>query len=695
MKAMKRILSFIIVAVFMFAMSATAFADTQTIDVGGGTTTDGKIVIGNAQEGRTYTLYKLFDANGEEGNKVLYSLPQGKTLAAPATDWFEVDTVNNTIKAKDALTDAVMQSDDFETWAKGFGTVVGEANGYVATASGASTSSTSNAIEFTNVPYGYYMVFVQAAQGETNFAGKISVDTTNKVAQITDKNGQPHYPEQYGKKIADGEDADAPSGSYGIDQWIPYEVKISAMNVNNAKPVAGKPAVIYSYYVFDSINEYMTYENAAEVFVDGTKVSSNLRYTFFTVPYEEIMNWCSDPANAGATWADVKTQFASKITTDISKAQSFRLDIPWRANITDIENIPEFVDANGDGKHDTTGQNAEEFYGAPMYASNAKLVLKYKAKLDSKKITDPAIIATLTFDNKAGFAYYDQTMDPDIFQPVPPTGIAPEQKASNYTVDLILNKVDENGNALTGATFTLKGTGLTVTRVEKETFTVDAAGDYWKLKNGKYTTDDPTTGNFTLSDYDEYVDGHTVTDAANYKKYKKSVTTTLETTTNAAAGIPVAVDAQGKAVFGTVGAGVYDLEETTVPSGYNPISPMKVMVVFNDPQADPSKPVFEAYEVVQITGTNNWQKAPNGMTFTLTDKGKSTTYKWDAAAQKFVVDQQGTTAKLSADIENHKGNVLPSTGGIGTTIFYVIGAILLVCAGVVLFARSRVKTRTK
>ena len=40
-------------------------------------------------------------------------------------------------------------------------------------------------------------------------------------------------------------------------------------------------------------------------------------------------------------------------------------------------------------------------------------------------------------------------------------------------------------------------------------------------------------------------------------------------------------------------------------------------------------------------------------------------------------------------VENQSGTELPSTGGIGTTIFYVIGAILVIGAGVVLVSRRR------
>lgn len=44
-------------------------------------------------------------------------------------------------------------------------------------------------------------------------------------------------------------------------------------------------------------------------------------------------------------------------------------------------------------------------------------------------------------------------------------------------------------------------------------------------------------------------------------------------------------------------------------------------------------------------------------------------------------------------VENNKGSVLPSTGGIGTTIFYIIGTILVIGAGVVLVTRRRMNVQ--
>jgi LPXTG-motif cell wall-anchored protein len=51
----------------------------------------------------------------------------------------------------------------------------------------------------------------------------------------------------------------------------------------------------------------------------------------------------------------------------------------------------------------------------------------------------------------------------------------------------------------------------------------------------------------------------------------------------------------------------------------------------------------------------------------------------------------GSDNATVASVENKTGTELPSTGGIGTTIFYIVGALLVVGAGVVLFTRKRMK----
>ena len=44
-------------------------------------------------------------------------------------------------------------------------------------------------------------------------------------------------------------------------------------------------------------------------------------------------------------------------------------------------------------------------------------------------------------------------------------------------------------------------------------------------------------------------------------------------------------------------------------------------------------------------------------------------------------------------IENKRGTTLPGTGGIGTTIFYVIGGGLMVAAAILLITKKRMENR--
>ena len=51
------------------------------------------------------------------------------------------------------------------------------------------------------------------------------------------------------------------------------------------------------------------------------------------------------------------------------------------------------------------------------------------------------------------------------------------------------------------------------------------------------------------------------------------------------------------------------------------------------------------------------------------------------------------TAVYTMKVSNTAGYELPSAGGIGTTVFYVVGTILLVGCGIVLEARRRANSK--
>ena len=119
----------------------------------------------------------------------------------------------------------------------------------------------------------------------------------------------------------------------------------------------------------------------------------------------------------------------------------------------------------------------------------------------------------------------------------------------------------------------------------------------------------------------------------------------------------VSAEETGKFNFAGLTAGEYVLKETKTPEGYNTCPDKNITI--------------EA----ALTEEND---APNAdITMTSTDtSGENTTP---------VVNSDGT----ALTIINKSGATLPSTGGIGTTIFYVVGGVLVVGAGVLLFAKRR------
>lgn len=139
----------------------------------------------------------------------------------------------------------------------------------------------------------------------------------------------------------------------------------------------------------------------------------------------------------------------------------------------------------------------------------------------------------------------------------------------------------------------------------------------------------------------------------NKKYYKQNAGSKVEWVENKATATPQTTDENGKATFKGLEEGTYYLEEIKAPKGYNTLK---------DPVA------------VEIKATYK----PDG---TLDTTATDCKLKQDAANSHYFQVQS---------IANKAGAVLPSTGGIGTTIFYVLGSIMALGAAVLLIAKKRV-----
>lgn len=131
----------------------------------------------------------------------------------------------------------------------------------------------------------------------------------------------------------------------------------------------------------------------------------------------------------------------------------------------------------------------------------------------------------------------------------------------------------------------------------------------------------------------------------------------------------------------------YQLNETTTGEGENAVTTYSVSWVDN---------LKDATEYVTTDGEGGNVIAFTGLgkgTYTLVENTVPAGYN-PAADQEFTVagnDYTTTNLELTATVTNNKGAELPATGGIGTKIFYISGAVLLIGAGIVLIARRRMR----
>ena len=173
------------------------------------------------------------------------------------------------------------------------------------------------------------------------------------------------------------------------------------------------------------------------------------------------------------------------------------------------------------------------------------------------------------------------------------------------------------------------------------------------------------------------IDGKTkdVLQGVTFKLYKKDGTNNLwakvdsstskikEWTPNEADASTLTSDATG--YFKVIGLddGTYYLKEVQELSGYNKINDVTVVISANTNNGDNGNGAVTELENLAVTA--------NGQS------GTSNTVNG--------------TAEIT--IANNKGSQLPETGGIGTTIFYVVGVVLMLGAGVLLITKRRMSAK--
>ena len=244
---------------------------------------------------------------------------------------------------------------------------------------------------------------------------------------------------------------------------------------------------------------------------------------------------------------------------------------------------------------------------------------------------------------------------------------------------IVIDWYDEANNQFlynNGATIT-----ITYTAVVTDTATIDGAGNTnkvtltWTTKGGNEPGPDKVETDETIFTYAIALKkvnnkGVALPDAVfEFPFYVKSTADTdgayIYAGTTAGEGLTnqITTPDSGVIVVKGVKTGTYEITEVTAPAGYNKLT-----------------------APVTVTATKTSQTSTH--TTVYLDENGNTTETQTEKTTEVKVDIN-TIAATAVVVVNKAGTELPSTGGMGTTIFYVLGAVLVVGAGVLLVTKKR------
>lgn len=330
------------------------------------------------------------------------------------------------------------------------------------------------------------------------------------------------------------------------------------------------------------------------------------------------------------------TSYTFMITDTMSKGLTFNNDVAIKIGDTtlasDAFTVSEVTtDNSGNQTFTITINNFINYTGD----AGKTIEVTYSATLNEK-----ADLSTAGNTNEAKITYSNDPNDDKS------TGETSTSKVKTYTTGLKLEKVKDNngqaGEPLTGAKFKISGTGSKVILVNSTIYNKDDSGTYYLLKNGTYTTTAPDDD--TKDTYD-----------STTQKYKKIDTVTQESVPDTFE-TEAYVDSNGVLKIEGLGEGTYTITELVAPDGYNLLT-------------EPITITISASEVTFDSCT------------------------WSVKKGEETLNTDNTDTNLYVfKVINKAGSNLPSTGGMGTKLFYTIGGLLMAGAAIVLVIKKRRST---
>ncbi len=358
-------------------------------------------------------------------------------------------------------------------------------------------------------------------------------------------------------------------------------------NVN--EPSADKTVEKESYSIGDTVKYTGTFDTTNYIGDTGEDSRQVVDYVIQDTLPEYLANVKVTKITIGATDTDKGTVFEGDALNSLQFGEVTVGDAKYEKAIL----IP-WADLNG-----TSYTN--------IYAQGAKIVIEYEATLTS--------VTNINADDTNTISIRPIVVD-DNSTEKKPWNETWEDNAVIKTYAAAIKKVDENGEPLAGAEFTIKGLS-----VEGE--------------NGVYT----------VVSYNPAADA----------EESEALTT----------------DAEGKLyIIGLASDVKLTVTEFKAPNGYNKLTETKELT-----------PQILTEEIFTTSGERHYDADGNLVS-------KSTTTTTTKTVEKNLSELDGA----ALEIVNQQGTLLPSTGGIGTTIFYVAGGVLVIGAGILLVAKKRMGT---
>lgn len=428
----------------------------------------------------------------------------------------------------------------------------------------------------------------------------------------------------------------------------------------------------YSYKLSSAWSGFPAYSTT----IDDNTVSAS---TFFSVNSAGYIEWNDAKKDAGADFAKLAKAFAAEKSIACDKTETAT---DATVTFTDLTLGYYLVDTSLGSlcSLDTTAPSVTIKEKNSNTTIEKKIVINGDEKVDSNSagIGDTVNFSiTITVKDGApkGYVLHDQlsglTFDPDSLE----VKVGTTKLTANTDYTLETNPTDGDSfdvkfkdgklktndvvvvtySATVAANATIAGAGNKNTAKlvynGKDSTKEETTTYVWKLNVHKYTLDS-TNHEVALSGAKFVLyrkDGDT-------KKYAKLINNRIDGwVTDKGEATTLETDGAGDILIEGLNVGTYYLEETEAPAGYNKL-------------AEPIE--------VEITATTS-----------VTSGSETVQYK-NSSESSYTPATDATVKVL-----NKAGTQLPSTGGIGTTLFYVIGGGLMAVAAVLLVTKKRMNNK--